>query len=353
MTSPLQEAILESSLYDSLDAKLKSKYRRPGSNLKSKSKSKSKAAAAAATGSVSPKQENTTSDILSTIDPIQYSRWNDQSKHTIDLLNYALAKEVCTELLSAGFHLHNESLLSTKIMLHVSPCLENSEYVLDPFLSIECSPADNQVTIASKVCSELRKLPKYSFLPQDGEWANDPLLLLRYLEFRVNDSLFQIDFSLFASLISLGQFTPNSPANCKVIVHFGPFSSGSPMVPEVSSFPDLCSPAIMSIVSSFRKMLSLAPQDYRVTNIPLNKLVTKLLQNDYFVMGFQFPVALKALLYSIPELFDYEVRFRCLLCFQVRVICRKCFGIDSFSAFQTLSIEKNIPIDLEFHQPPV
>ena len=304
--SPLQEAILDSSLFDNLDEKTKSKYRRPGSNPKSKPKQKSNAIAR-------PKQEETTKDLLSKIDSIQYTHWSDQTRHAIDSLNYQLAKEVCTELLSAGINLHDDSLLSTKITMRVSPCLENnSEFVTDPFVSIECSPADNQVTFASKVCSELRKLPKYSFLPQVGEWADDPLVLLRYLEFRINDSLFQIDFSLFASLLSLGQFVPNGPIHCKVIVHFGPFSSGSPRIPAVSPISEMCSPTIMSIVSTLRRILCLAPPDYRIANTPLNKLVTKFLQNDYCVMGFQFPSVLKTLLYSIPELFDSETRFRCL-----------------------------------------
>ena len=301
--SPLQEAILNSSLFDKLDEKTKSKYRRPGSNPKSKLKSKAIA---------NPKQEETTNDLLSKIDSIQYTHWSDQTRHAIDSLNYQLAKEVCTELLSASINLHDGSLLSTKITMRVSPCFENSEFVADPFVSIECSPADNQVTFASKVCSELRKLPKYSFLPQDGEWTDDPLVLLRYLEFRINDSLFQIDFSLFASLLSLGQFAPNNPIHCKVIVHIGPFPSGSPRIPAVSPVSEMCSPAILSIVPTLRRILSLAPPDYRIANIPLNKLVMKFLQNEYCVMGFQFPSVLKALLYAIPELFDSNTRFRCL-----------------------------------------
>lgn len=303
--SPLQEAILDSSLFDQLDDKTKSKYRRPGSNPKSKTKLKSKAIA-------KPKQEETTNDLLSKIDSIQHTHWNDQTRHAVDSLNYQLAKEACTELLSAGINLHDGSLLSTKITMHVSPCLENSEFVSDPFVPIECSPADNQVTFASKVCSELRKLPKYSFLPQVGEWADDPLVLLRYLEFRINDSLFQIDFSLFASLLSLGQSAPTSPIHCKAIVHFGPFSSGSPRIPAVSPMAETCSPAIMNIVSTLRRTLSLAPPDYRIANIPLKKLLMRFLQNDYCVMGFQFPSVLKTLLYSIPELFDSETRLRCL-----------------------------------------
>ena len=303
--SPLQEAILNSSLFDNLDDRTKSKYRRPGSNPKPKSKLKSKAI-------VKSKQEETTNDLLSKIDSIQYTHWSDQTRHAIDSLNFQLAKEVCTELLSEGMNLGDGSLLSTKITMRVSPCLENSAFVTAPFVSIECSPADNQVTFASKVCSELRKLPKYSFLPQVGEWADDPLVLLRYLEFRINDSLFQIDFSLFASLLSLGQFTPNSPIHCKVIVHFGPFPSGSPRIPAVSPLSEMCAPTIRSIASTLRRILSLAPPDYRIANIPLNKLVTKFLQNEYCVMGFQFPSVLKTLLYSIPELFDSETRFRCL-----------------------------------------
>lgn len=348
--SPLQEAIINSSLFDKLDEKTKSKYRRPGSNPKSSSNSKPKLKSKAIT---KPQQEETTNDLLSKFDSIQYTHWNDQTKQVFDSLNYQLAKEVCTELFSEGFTLHDGSLLSTKITMQVSPCLENSEFAFDPILSIECSPADNQVTFASKVCSELRKLPKYSFLPQVGEWADDPFVLLRYLEFRINDSLLQIDFSLFASLLSLGQFAPNVPINCKVIVHFGPFSSGSPMIPDVSPMSEMCSPAIMSIISTLRRILSLAPPDYRIANVPLNKLVAKLLQNDYCVLGFQFPNVLKALLYSIPELFDSEIRLRCLFCFHFDLPFRKCFGLDAFSAFQSLSIQKNIPIDLEFHQPPV
>ena len=125
------------------------------------------------------------------------------------------------------------------------------------------------------------------------------------------------------------------------------------MIPDVSPMSEMCSPAIMSIISTLRRVLSLAPPDYRIANVPLNKLVAKLLQNDYCVLGFQFPNVLKALLYSIPELFDSEIRLRCLFYFHFDLPFRKCFGLDAFSAFQSLSIQKNIPIDLEFHQPPV
>lgn len=307
----MQEALLESPLFDKLDDKLIAKYRRLAINSKSKSKSKSKTKSKSKMSK--SKHEETTEEIILRIKNTQYTHWNDDSKKAIDMLNYLLAKETCAKLLSERFHLYDGSLLSTKIVMHVYPYLENSEIVSDSFLSIECSPAENQVTFASKVCSELLKIPKYSFLPQVSEWADDPFVLLRYLEFRIGDSLLQIDFSLFASLLLMGQYTPNCPITCKVIVHFGPFSSGSSMmIPEVSPISEVCSLTITHIISSLHRLLSLAPQNYRVYNIPLNKLVMKLLQNDYCVLGSEFPSVLKSLLRSIPELFEYEIRFQCL-----------------------------------------
>lgn len=290
------QPLMESSLYCHLDDKQRMKLRKPKGSLKQ--------------DHIKHKKDGWVLSCSPRDDMSHITKWTDEAAKIFERLNYALAEEICRESLRDTHSTLQKSLLTTRITLHIHPFLEN-ELFSDEAISVDCSPAENQVTLSAKVCSQLQRNPKYSFLPQECDWVNDTSLLLRHFEFRIHSTLFQIDFSLYAAIQLLGYFNTNDAVEMNVIVHRGPFTS-QPLIPSYSFEKDSFSPTISSILSSIQHLLSMAPCSADVINHPLNRLIEKLIKNEEVILGNLFPSLLKGIMKTVPQLFDFNVRMKCL-----------------------------------------